>query len=1022
MHLLTLVHARAQANPDSVAIVAPDGTATYRQLMTRAVALASAYAALGVGPGDRVGVVFAPGREAISASLAALMCRAAYVPVDPAQPPQRAAGALRRCGARASVGAPAPGWEDAGLRSPGSLAGPWPDGASRTSLPGVPDHPGSDVAYVIHTSGSTGLPKGIEIEHDSVVNLLLDMEDRVPAPGRITGSWWCSPDFDVAVWESWSVLYRGGTLVVPPAADRAEPDRFAAFLDRSGVSSAYVPHGYLPALLSLFRSDPASCRELRRLVVGIEPIALGLLQDLMRERPDVTIINGYGPAEATVLSVLYLVPRTGGDPASRTPIGTAVRGNSLHLLGDDGQPTDADVGELVIAGANVARSYVTATPEQSARFTPRDGVRAYRTGDRVQRLPDGNLLFLGRIDFQMKVRGYRVEPGEVETALRSLGTVREVVAGQREVPGIGDAVVAYVVPVDRETFSPHRTRAALRGLLPAYALPSAFVVIDSVPITAKNGKVDRVALAALPLPATAAAEAATGPAASGPDGLPGLVRRTWAQELGTDIPADLGFVDLGGTSLPAIRVANALREASGRACTAVDVLTARSADGLAATLSTNAPAQAGDGPVAAGRRTGPLSPNQLGMWFSDQISDGKSAFALPHCFALSDGYRLDRLSSALTRAVAAHPAFTAATEQAGGQVRLVLGRHAIGLRVVDAPADRAEPGATDGRRTAIERELAEDFVLDGGPLMRCVLIRHPVRADLLLLSWHHLVTDGWSVRMFLADLERCYRDETYAPAAPTPTACDINAWLDERSRAPEVTRQIERTADDIAQLPDAASQRPGDDKPELRPLQLDPALVRRLLAAGRHQRLLPYSFLCTAYQHALQRVLDLGPFVLGCVVAGRDRPELRRVAGWYVNTELVRSAVTVAQVSLASVREVEFGLRQAHCEQGEIPIALLAQQLRARGRKAPEIIFSVDEEYALSLGGTRCEKIPLQSPRGILAANLVLLTGKDRIHGFFEHKLSFLSIDDAAAVVDAFTGTLTGLIAEAEADQAHDES
>lgn len=1019
MNLLVLVRSSAQADPDALAITGPGGTATYRQLMVRAAALADAYASLGVGPGDRVGVVMSPGRDAIAASLGAFARRAAYVPIDPAQPPQRAVGALQRCEAKICVGEPAPGWDEIGLRPPDSLAGPWPAADGRDDLPRLAAGTDEDVAYVIHTSGSTGVPKGIEIEHGSVHNLLLDMDARVPVDDPVTGSWWCSPDFDVSVWESWSVLCRGGTLAIPSAGDRAEAARFAAFLDHSSVTSAYVPHGYLPALRDRFASHPDACRALRRLVVGIEPIALGLLQELMRLRPDVTVLNGYGPAEATVLSVLYLVPRTGGDPADRTPIGTAVRGNSLHLLDEDGRPAGGDVGELVISGANVARGYLNGTADQLARFTTTPAGRAYRTGDRVRRLPDGNYLFLGRIDFQMKVRGYRIEPGEVETAIRTLGTVREVVVGQRVVPGIGDAVVAYVVPAAGAEFSPHRTRAALRDLLPAYAMPSAFIVVDDIPMTAKNGKVDRKALAALPLPDQAPAAGSPAPAGPGgpadPNGADGagtlsLVIGAWRRELCGQVEPDLGFVDLGGTSLPAVRVAHALREATGRAVSAADVLASRSAAGLAAAVDEAPLTESGDGPTAEGRRAGPLSPNQAGMWLNDQINQGKHAYPLAHCFALPAGYEPERLAGALSRAIAAHPVFGATTEQVPGGVRLVLDRHQIGLRTVDI----AGTGGTDGRREAAERELADPFVLDGGALMRSVLIRHPARPDLLLLVWHHLVVDGWSVRMFLEDLERCYGDAAYAPPPSPMTACDINTWLDQRSRSPEITSRIERTAAAVSAIPDVPSRHPGEsDKAELRPLRLDPGLCRRLVEASRRSRLLPYSFLCTAYQHALQHQLDLGKFVLGCVVAGRDRPELRRVAGWYVNTELTESTATAQPPGLPTVQAVEAALRQAHAEQNEVPVALLAYQLRVRDRKAPQVIFSVDEEYALRLNGPRCEKIPLMSPRAILEANLVLLTGPDRIHGFFEHKLSFLSIDEAAAVVDTFIRTLHNLVESA---------
>lgn len=1014
MNLLDVVWQRAQSAPDAVAVVAPDGSATYRQLLARAAALAEAYEARGVGPGDRVGVVMAPGRDAVSAALAAFFLRAAYVPLDPTQPAARAVGILERCAPRLCVGFPAPGWEAAGLQSPESLAGPWPDGPDEVALTRPEAGAADDVAYVIHTSGSTGVSKGIEIEHLGVHNLILDMDDRAPVADPVVGSWWCSPDFDVSVWESWSVLARGGTLVIPSAADRSEAERFAAFLDDQRVTSAYVPHGYLAALLCRFREHPGSCRTMRRLVVGIEPIALGLLQDLLHERPELTVVNGYGPAEATVLCSLYVVPRTGGDRSDRTQIGTATVGNVLTLVDEEGRPTEEEIGELVISGDGVGRGYLNGTDEQLARFQSAEGTRSYRTGDRVKRLPDGGLLFLGRVDFQMKVRGYRIEPGEVETAIRASGTVREVVVGQRAVPGVGDAVVAYVVPARGTDFDANRVRAALRDVLPVYALPSAFVVVEEIPMTAKNGKVDRKALAALPLPAQAAQAAQAAPSAkpvpaaatASSQVFLDMVVGCWQRELHEPVSPDLGFVDHGGSSLPALRVAHTLREVTGRDVSAADVMAATSPADLAAKLAA-ARRESGDGPQARGSRRGPLSPNQIGLWLQDQIGGGGRQYLLPHCFVLPADYDLDRLTGALDRAAAAHPVFGATTRQVADGVDLLLDQHEVRLRVVDV-----EPDAGPERRLAlVERELDEPFVLEGGALTRFLLVRDPARPDLLLVAWHHLIVDGWSVRLFLEDVRRCYADPDCSPAASKLTACDVNDWLVERAKTAQIVGRVEQIAADLAAVPDLDPLRSGTggDQAVMRPVRLESGLTHQLLAAARRTGLRPFSFLSTAYQHALLKVVGVDRFVLGCVVAGRDRPELGRVAGWYVNTEL--AVATAAAPGLATVRAVEAGHDRVHTEQGDLAIADLAYRLRAADRKAPQVILSVDEEYTLRLDGTACEKIPLIRPRGILEANMVLLTGPDRIHGYFEHKPGFLSAEEATAVLEGFFEALGALAA-----------
>jgi mycobactin peptide synthetase MbtE len=1007
VNLLKLVNKRAREVPDALAVSGPDGKATYGQMMARTLAMARAFESLGVGAGDRVGVVLVPGRDAICASLAALARRAAWVPVDPGQPPQRAVAALGRCQARLCVGYQVPGWEEAALRTPESLAGPWSCYAG-AAVPDLAAGSGGDVAYVIHTSGSTGVPKGIEIEHDSVHSLLVDLDDRAPVSGRAVGSWWCSPDFDVSVWESWSMLHAGGTVVIPSAADRSEPARFAAFLDQASVTSAYVPHAYLPALLHRFVAHPDSCRTLRRLVVGIEPIELGLLQDLMRQRPALTIINGYGPAEATVFCTLYRVPPTGGDRAERTPIGTAVRGNTVSLLDTDGRATGSDDGELLIAGPAVARGYVDGTPDQLARFTTSAYGRAYRTGDRVRRLPDGNHQFVGRIDFQMKVRGYRVEPGEVETAIRTLGTIREVAVGKRIVPGTGDAIVAYVVPQPSADFDPHQTRARLRDMLPDYALPTVFFVLDEIPVTASQGKIDRSALAAMPLPdGTARADIAA--LANGQDsppwpGLLGVVIDSWRGELGQDVPAELGFVDAGGTSLPAVRVAHVLQKATGKMIAAADVLAARSPGELAAKIAEAAPEPI-DGPTAAGRREGPLSPNQLGMWLDERMSQEPSPYLEPYCFALPTGYDQQRLAGALERAIAAHPTFSATTRELAGEVRLVLGQHRIGMRLVDLPPHNG----AQARNAALERELAERFALDGGALMRCVLMHDEQGPDLLLLIWHPIVVDGWSVRVFLDDLSRCYADAAHEPEAPAPTACDVNTWLDEQSKLAETVARTEQIAAAIGVIADVTCRHPGARGHGQQSLRLDGEVMRKLRAASQCSHLLPSTFLFTAYQHALLRTLDTDRLVFGCAVAARDRAEFQRLAGWYMNVELAATTATTAAPTVATAHAVEADLRRTHLEQKDLPVSLIAYQLRRLGRQAPQIIASIDEDPTLRLGGTACEAVPVPLPRLVRDATLSLSTKAECINGFFQHKLSLLDATEARTLLDTFGHSLNEL-------------
>lgn len=424
------------------------------------------------------------------------------------------------------------------------------------------------------------------------------------------------------------------------------------------------------------------------------------------------------------------------------------------------------------------------------------------------------------------------------------------------------------------------------------------------------------------------------------------------------------------------------------------------------------PEQAGS-PPGRGRTIGPLSPNQLGMWMHSQFDRSGRIYLEPHCFVLPQSTDPQRLADALARAVAAYPAFTGTTERGADGIALILGRHDIPLRIQTVPHDQD----MDRRREAIDRELAEPFALEGGPLMRCVLLGDGIHPLLLLIIWHHIVIDGRSIKLFLDDLSHAYQDVSYHPAPPPTTPCDANAWLQERACDPEIIDRITELTADLADVPLIYPRWPSDGsvRAQIATVRLGPTLTMQLQSASRKTGLLPYSFICTAYQHALARSLNVDQFLLGCVVAGRTRPDFQRVAGFFSNTELVRSVVGAASPDLSTVHAVQAELARAHEQQKDVPVSALAARLRAgkqdSRKHVTQIILSVGEDYSLSIAGQPCEEYELTLPRAIFDANLVLRANRHDFHGFFEHKLSVLTADEAAALVSAFNGTLAALTA-----------
>ncbi|MEV5769437.1 AMP-binding protein, partial [Micromonospora sp. NPDC052213] len=577
--LLSRLLAAADRWPDAVAVHAEDAVVTWAGLRDLAGRYAAGYAARGVGPGDRVGVLLEPGAHAVAAAVGAFAVRAAYVPLDPRQPPARVAALLDAAEPSLVVAESAPPGRP--VLAPAAVgAGP----AAPLTDTGEP----SDVAYVVHTSGSTGAPKAVQVEHGNLLNLLADLDDRAPVPDGHTGTWWTRPSFDVAVWECFAPLARGGTVRVVPDGARHDGAALAGFLDASGAGSAYVPPAFLPELRALLRAEPGALTGLRRLLVGVEPIPRPLLQDIARSRPALTVVNGYGPAEATVCCTLYVVPRDGAVAGERTPIGTAVRGTRLLLRQPDGSCRPTGTGEVVVAGAAVARGYLRDPGGEPAFGAAADGTRSYRTGDLARTLPDGNLLFLGRVDRQVKLRGFRIEPAEVEAVLRRLPGVRDVVVAARRWDGLGDVLVAYVAAEPGAGLTERAVRDHARDRLPGYAVPAVVALLPRLPLT-PHGKYDHDRLAALPLPAAgspadsgepvdvvaAASPTDPGEPADVPDPADpvGVVLDAWRRVLSAgEIRAGDAFLPLGGTSLAAARVAARLTERTGVRVTPADVL------------------------------------------------------------------------------------------------------------------------------------------------------------------------------------------------------------------------------------------------------------------------------------------------------------------------------------------------------------------------------------------------------------------------------------------------------------------
>ncbi|MGI5519985.1 non-ribosomal peptide synthetase [Micromonospora sp. CA-259024] len=547
--------AQAAAHPDAPAVITPDRVLTYAEVAARSRGVAAWLRQRGVRRGDVVPVVLTKGWEQVIAVLGVLRAGAAYCPIDATTPEHRLSMLLDESGATVVL-----------AKSTHPVASGLPtlavDEVAGTSGPAGPDdgRP-DDLAYVIYTSGSTGRPKGVAIEHRAALNTVLDINGRIglgPAD-RVFGI--SSLSFDLSVWDVFGTLAAGAALVLPAASERPDPIAWAADAARHGVTVWNSVPALAEMLLEVAESRPGADRApVRAFLLSGDWVPTALPDRLRAAWPGARIVAMGGATEASIWSNIFEVGEV--DPAWRSvPYGRPLTNQTMRVLDhrlDIRQPWA--VGRIFIGGAGLARGYWRDDERTADRFVvhPHTGERLYRTGDLGRYWPDGTIEFLGREDRQVKIQGFRVEPGEVEAAIRSHPAVRDCVSCIGAGAGGTPRLLALVVPVPGEKPGEQELLAHLRGRLPAHLVPARIGVVAELPLTA-NGKVDTdravAAVDALDPP----------PAAPVPDSpLTGRLRALWADLLQlADVDPDADFFALGGNSLQALRMVNRLRSELG---------------------------------------------------------------------------------------------------------------------------------------------------------------------------------------------------------------------------------------------------------------------------------------------------------------------------------------------------------------------------------------------------------------------------------------------------------------------------
>ncbi|MCA1621656.1 MAG: amino acid adenylation domain-containing protein, partial [Acidobacteria bacterium] len=748
---------RAADAADAIAARDEAGQITYAELDRRSNQLARRLRRLGVGPESVVGLYLPRGVRLVEAVLAVLKAGGAYLPLDTTSPAERlrlmvegaaAPLVLTEAGGREKlegVGATVVDLDAEGVRL-----------ARESAEPFAPCVTSENLAYVIYTSGSTGRPKGVAVSHRAVVNLLTDFERRQPLTAGEACSMWTSTGFDVSVYELFSPLAAGGTLHFVPERLRTRATDFLDWLEGERIQSAYVPPFMLAELAERLKASVAPRLALKRLLVGVEPIPGQTLAEIGARLPGLSIINGYGPTEATVCATLYDVDAAGGC-VGNTPIGRPVRNTQVYLLDRDRNPVQVGTaGELHLAGEGLARGYLGLPELTAERFVPCPfaegaGARMYRTGDLARHLADGNVEFLGRVDEQLKLHGVRIEPGEIETVLNQSSAVRDSVVMVRPDARGDKRLVAYVVPSPEQSVTPSQLRRHLQGKLPGFMTPSAFVLLESLPQT-RNGKIDRNALPAPRERDYGQADGFVAPRTPVEELLAGI----WQEVLGVErVGVEDDFFDLGGHSLLATQLTSRIRQAIEVEIPLPDFFETPNVAGLAekieAAVRTGASPKLP--PVERVPREGPapLSFAQRRLLFLEQLETGTPLYNIPLALRLSGHVNLHALEESVGELCKRHEALRTAFTDEPEPAQVVHAAEPFSLGLVDLSGLTAEH-QTEAARRLMREESERPFDLGRVPLLRVRVLRVSGRRHLLLLSLHHLVCDGWSLRLLLSEL------------------------------------------------------------------------------------------------------------------------------------------------------------------------------------------------------------------------------------------------------------------------------
>ncbi|MFC5743592.1 non-ribosomal peptide synthetase [Dyella tabacisoli] len=1013
-----LFEAQAARTPDSVAVMHRGTELSYAELNRRANRLAHHLRRLGVGPDVLVGVCMARTPDLLVSLLAVLKAGGAYVPLDPTYPPGRIATMLLDAQPRVLL-----------TQEALPLALPVVDGMTVIRVDAVDalwtgerdDHPssvtrGDHLAYVIYTSGSTGKPKGVGIQHRNAVAFIHWAQatfDRDSLSKVLASTSVC---FDLSIFELFVPLSQGGATWLV--------DNILDFMEHADALPVTLVNTVPSAMAEVLRGRglPASVK-----VVNLagEALANTLAQALYQQPSVEKVYNLYGPSEDTTYSTFTLVMKGSTTSVS---IGRPIAGTQTYILDAQWEPVPLGVaGELFIAGDGLARGYLQRPELTAEKFVPNPfsavpDARMYRTGDLVRYRADGEIEYLGRIDHQVKVRGFRIELGEIESALQALAS--EVVVLAREDHAGDKRLVAYLVAHEGQTLPDEANlRALLSQTLPEYMVPSYFIVLERMPLT-PNGKVNR---GVLPAPDMTRSEAGyVAPRTPAEEIMAGL----WAEVLKLDrVGMHDDFFALGGHSLLATQLVSRVQRAWR---VELPLRALFDAPTVAALTHRVADADTGDGapPLQPVGRDTPLALSfaQTRLWFLDQLDRQSALYNIPLTLRLSGDLDIDALGRTLDEILQRHEALrTRFADQEGSPVQIVMPATALLLALSDLSELPSRERQVEAHRLLME-ETQTPFDLESDLLIRGALLRLDAQEHILLLTMHHIVSDGWSMGVVVREMAALYQAFTEGRPSPLPELpiqyADFAHWQREWLRGEVLERQLSYWKRQLADSPSLLALPTDRPRPPQAshvgatvPFAIPAALVTQLQSLGRGTQSTLFMTLCAVFNVLLARYSGQSDICIGTPIANRNRADIEDLIGFFVNTLVLRTQVDLTLDFDGLLQQVRQHTLDAYAHQ-DVPFEQLVEALQPERHTSYTPLFQVMLALQnmpigeLTLPGVSMNLLESNGVTAKFDLMLTLTEGREGLQGCFEYSTELFEARTIERMAGHFTRLLQAIVAE----------